>query len=312
MAFRDDEFFNLVLDKAKEAPRDGLIYLVGPIDDKSAFFASDGQLLYAARAAEEQNKERIETQLMSLHTGVNIAPVACESHYPKGDYNIISLETLTDPRIAKAFLTICAAYSETVESHSFIDFFFSLENLFKPNTEQCYKNAVGLFGELTFINSMWDSLKIDASASWQLSGVNSKLDFVFDDFNVEVKTTTKDEDIVLIKHQQLFNSAKNYLFFVKISTDPSGQSLQELSAMLKACGCFSTLRSRIVLERELLRIEPKNIKEKYSVISSNLYHSSDLNVFKEVDERVSRLSYCLNIAGISTTSLENVYNNSNN
>ena len=298
-----------VLRGIENAPKDGLVYLAADIDERSAFFACEGRILYAALAKESSSHERIETQLMTLQTGIYITPAGGQSSYPSSAYDIIKLEAAPDMRVIEAFVTLCSAYSEAADSQSFVDFFFALESLFKPDTAQSRRNAIGLFGELKFIELLWNDFGIDASDVWQLSGTTSKLDFVFDNVNVEVKTTVREDDLVLVSHQQLFDNEKNHLYFVKLNADPAGQSLHELSETLKANGCMKTLHAQIVLERELLQIEPRGLLRKYSVTSSRLFWSQEINVFDDIDERVSMLKYVLNLAGMRDTRMERLFGN---
>lgn len=307
MAMDKETLLSRVLRGIENAPKDGLVYLAADIDERSAFFACEGRILYAALAIEPSGHERIETQLMTLQTGVNIAPAGDQASYPSSTYDIIKLEAMPDIRVIEAFVTLCAAYSEAIDSQSFIDFFFALESLFKPDTVQSRRNAIGLFGELAFIESVWNGFGIDASDVWQLSGTTSRLDFVFDNANIEVKTTVREDDLVLVNHQQLFDDEKNHLFFVRLKTDPAGRSLQEISEALKSSGCMRTLHAQIILERELLQIEPKDLLRKYSVASSRLYWSQEINVFDEIDERVSMLKYMLNLAGMHDLSMERLF-----
>lgn len=302
----DATLLEKTLASVETAPKDGLVYLAYPIDKQSAFFACDGRLLYAVVSSDTSAQERIETQFISLQTGVGLTPVEGAVSYPTAQYDIIELELMTDLRAVAAFVTVCAAYSDNADSQSFVDFFFSLASLFRPDTKQSTKNVIGLYGELWLIWTAWKSRRVDLSQYWQKTGTTSKLDFALDRFNIEVKSTVKAEDLVLINHEQLFGDDGNYLFFVRVEGTPSGKSVQELADEIKRDGCMQTLHARLILEKELMQIEPKDLRRPFRVVESRLYDSRDIRIIDEIDERISGLKYVLNLAGLQESDFDDL------
>ena len=290
-----------VLDALKKTPGDGLVYLAAPIDNHSAFFTCNNLILFASFSEELSKSEEIETRLLALQTGITISPTGETASYPSRKYDIIRLKSTTDNRILETFVTLCSAYSDSSNSMLFSDFFFAIADLFRPDRADSKRSAVGLYGELVFIKQSWDHFKVDAARNWQLSGQSSKLDFVFDDRNIEVKTTTKESDLVFLNHEQLFSSTGTYLYFVKLKKDPGGQSLLDLSEELKSSGCLVTLQSQITLEHELMKIEIEDVNTKYSVSKTKLFLADTLNFLERPDERITQLTYYLNLAGIPET-----------
>lgn len=290
-----------VADALEKAPRDGLVYLAASLDNRSAFFTCNDLIFFASFSEEPSKSEEIETRLLTLQTGITISPTGETASYPSRKYDIIRLKSTTDNRILETFVSLCSAYSDSSNSMLFSDFFFAIADLFRPDRADSKRSAVGLYGELVFIKQSWDHFKVDAARNWQLSGQSSMLDFVFDDRNIEVKTTTKESDLVFLNHEQLFSSTGTYLYFVKLKKDPGGQSLLDLSEELKSSGCLVTLQSQITLEHELMKIEIEDLNTKYSVSKTKLFLADTLNFLERPDERITQLTYYLNLAGIPET-----------
>ena len=130
---------------------------------------------------------------------------------------------------------------------------------------------------------------------WQTDGNTSKYDFAFLKGNAEVKSCTKNHE-VMIKHEQVFNDDNNYIVVVALERNPSGETLVSLiNKLLDRVNCFTTLHSRLELNKRMLQIHEKDLNKRYRVCSVRCYSSDAINMFRMIPDRVSELTYRLDL-----------------
>lgn len=286
-------------------PRDGRVRLVERLSDVGGFYVCDGDPIYAAvlDGAGERQQE-VETSCLRLLVGAKLRPVnelgETEELGEERGFDIIRLVSWASDREFSAFIELCRMHASEGASLSFEVFFYSLSELFRPNREQSVLNAYGLYGELAYIDLLSETRAglEDPTDYWQLDGPTSKYDFVFPKGNVEIKSSSRELEVT-IKHDQLFGSDRNYLVVVGVEKDPSGETLQDLADRLTGrVKCFSTLRSRVELSRRLLQVEERDLKKRMSVCFVEGFKAQSINPFPSFSDRVSRLSYKLNLADL--------------
>ncbi|MBS5328005.1 MAG: hypothetical protein KHX99_02275, partial [Atopobium sp.] len=107
-----------------------------------------------------------------------------------------------------------------------------------------------------------------------------------------------------IKHNQLFNEDTNYLACVRIERIPQGETLEQLASRLaEDKSCFTSLKSQIELNRQLLRVNEKSLGMAYNVRDIRCYFVKDINFFKKLPDRVQNLKYQLDLTDIAWISL---------
>lgn len=291
------------IDEIDEYPRDGRFYLLEEITDRAGFFVVDGLPVYGVLAGKRKQTAPVRTALLELNTGIDLLPIRKGEEATVQTFDLIRMTIIPDQREADAFFTLCRDHAKGGSDLTLREFFFAASKLFRQKSAQGRRNAIGLFGELTVID-LGSKHGIDLSENWQKVGAKSKYDFSLDEFNIEVKTTTRHEMIALIKHAQLFNEDKNILCFCRIEKSPVGTTLNELAQRLKDSNlCFTTLESRLALAGELLIIEDKDLETPYKLVGITFYDCEDINPFLEVSDRVSALSYEYDLSGLPTIAL---------
>ncbi len=298
------------LDKFKQYPLDSLVYVVRRLNSECFFFTCDSRIIYAVVADDFPDEvcTPVKTDYLELFLNVELQPVdATNAAIDLKKYDFVQVELETTDREKIAFLNMCEEHARTHHDQGIGSFFNTLCLLFSSTEEKSKHKAIGLFGELSLIQVFHDR-RIDISKRWQLNGVRTKYDFSFANANIEVKTTTKREQLVRLKHDQLFNGDHNYLALIHIEESPSGVSVDELAKRSKDDSiCFQGMRERMVLERELLGIRDEDLRIPYSVIEFSLFESVDLNPFDdEVPQCVTRLEYTLNVLNVPTASIDYV------
>lgn len=284
-------------------PDDGKVRLVKRLNGKAGFYVCDNDPIYAIEIHDDNSRRKeVETACLRLLLGAKLRPVDDDGdEIEEGverSFDIIRLVNWTNNRECTAFIELCEMHSSKDTSLSFEDFFYSLNELFQPNKEQSKLNAYGLYCELALIDQLSEKFQrnIDFTDYWQLDGSSSKYDFTFPEGNIEVKSANKDLEVP-IKHDQLFNKDKNYLTAICIERNPSGETLIDLiNRLLHREGCFTTLRSRLELNRRVLQVNEKDLSKRIRVRFIRSFEAKPINPFNKLSDRVKQLSYRLNLA----------------
>lgn len=270
--------------------KDNKIYLLEVLSELSGFFVYNGTPMFLARDITQIKKNTsIKTNLLEMETYVNIEAVENSNSFASGFYNILSFVGSLDSNEFFSFIELCSIYSKNIKEISFTDFFHAMLELFQLPVEQQYKDALGLYGELKFLEYYKNKFNIDLTPYWHLSGTFSKFDISTKPFNIEIKTTISD-NIVKIKHAQLFNEHNNYLATVVCENYDSGETLNEL--IRKNAGLFSSLSFVLKLKKELSKIRPNDLDTlKFFLNDIHLYKSDDINPFEYINDSISELNY---------------------
>lgn len=274
------------------------LYLLAPLSDDSGFFSTDGKLLYISSDDDHYASQGIETDYLTLQTHVNIKAVKNNQTFRDGTYNIITFKgDLQDPS-AESFVKLCSVHARNKLQLGFRDFFYSLITIFQLPSEQGYKNAVGLFGELSFMKYVFELTGIDISDSWHRSGSLSRYDFSNGTSSIEVKTTASGSNDVTIKHSQIFGNHPCYLATVCCEQYDNGKTINELiEEMQKNSQVFTGLNFCINLARELKRISGQEATElRFSVNAIDVFFNMDIDPFPVLPESVSNLVYKLDLS----------------
>lgn len=291
-----------MFDKIKKAlescSSDGSIYLVHKLSNNSGFFMTNKHLLYMVYNFEHTPHQSLTTEFLRLNTNVEIVSIKNNQMFSTGRYNVLEIlpvENLYENSHLESFIKLCKAHSEFMEAKKFVKFFYSLANLFQIPKEQQYKNLVGLFGELIFMDCMCKNLGVDLSTCWHKTGSRDKYEFVLKTKNLEVKTTASLDEEVTIKHSQLFNGECNYLIAVCLEESNSGKTLNQLiNEMQEDPQYYNNYNFALNIEREKKKISSTDADiKRFSVKSIMVYYADDINPFNEIPESVSYLTYKL-------------------
>ncbi len=276
------------------------IYLIEAITDTAGFFANNSKLLYIAQDIYGYSYEGIETDYLKLQTHVRISSVKNNQTFRDDYYNVIIYKgTLDDPNIA-SFVDLCTVHANNSADLNFKEFFYSLIALFQLPTEQKFKNAIGLYGELKFMQYVLNRRNIDISESWHKSGPYSQYDFSNQKISIEVKTTMTNNYEVTIKHEQIFGGHSCYLVAINCDQYENGETIEEvIAAMYAESNAFNGLNFSINLARELKRVSITDAKEvRFGVRNIQFFSTEDINPFPQVPDAVSKLNYRLDLSEV--------------
>lgn len=201
------------------------IYLLESLNSESGFFASDNQLSYISLDTYGYPYEGIDTDYLRLQTHVRISAVENNQTYPDDYYNIIIYKGDLEDSNLESFVQLCRIHAENADELNFKDFFYSLITLFQLPAEQGEKNAIGLYGELKFMQRAFVEYGSDISELWHRKGSYSQYDFSNGEKCLEVKTTLSDQAEVSIKHDQIFSDHPCFLVVVNCDRYENGETI---------------------------------------------------------------------------------------
>ena len=280
------------------------IYLIEALTSTAGFFATNSKLLYIAKDIYEYSYEGIETDYLKLQTHVRINCVKNNQTFSDDYYNVISFKGNMDDSNITPFIQLCTIHANNSDDLNFKDFFYSLISLFQLPTEQAFKNAVGLYRELKFMQYVKKRKNIDISASWHKSGSYSQYDFSNGESSLEIKTTMSDTSEVTIKHQQIFNDHSCTLVIVNCEQYENGETLEEvITTMYSDPDAFNNIYFSINLAKELKRVSTSDVKKiRFGVRQILFFSTEDINPFPFIPDNVSKLSYKLDISELPSLS----------
>ena len=198
-----------------------------------------------------------------------------------------------DKDLIASFVALCRAYVKD-GSVSFNDFIVGMIDLFQLPKRESKLNAIGLFGELYLIKTIFDNYKVDFTSGWHLSGAFSIYDFSFAKFNLEIKTSTADSTSYLIKHSQLFNENKNYIGLVRLEkVDKGGMCLNELIEIMKNESPFAeNVRFQIALQKELKKsFDIDVLEDRYNYKTAYFFENNKLDTIKQIPLCITEIEY---------------------
>lgn len=286
-----------ITDVLTSSPCDDKLYLICKLSKISGLFATNAKLAYLIKNADKLSSESIETEYLSFQTNVYIHSIESAPSFENDSYNLIVFKKDVHNSNIFSFIELCKTHSQNARELVFKDFFYSLISIFQLPTEQSFKNALGLYGELKFMQYMLQQHSRDISADWHKSGSNSLFDFT-GSTNYEVKSVLSEELEVNIKHSQIFNSHGCVLVVVNCEKYDDGESIYDVIQWLeKNAEGFSTLNVNINLQKELKRIAPSQKSDlRFSALKITLFDSNVINPFEILPDKVSNLSYLYDLS----------------
>ena len=301
-----------MLEKVKCAliscPCDGAIYLVHKLSDCSGFFMSQKHLVYMAYNNEGAAHQNLVTEFLRLNTNIEITAIENNQQFESGKYNVIEIlpvDGVYDDVSLDSFINLCVAHTQFMGASGFVKFFYSLVNLFQFPREQRFVNLVGLFGELSFLKYVSQVMNNDFSDRWHKTGSTDKYDIALDSCNLEIKTTLSVEELVTIKHSQLFNMDRNFLVAVLVEESNGGKTLNQLIAEMQShTKHFKSFNFALNIEKEKKRISPVDAEtRKFSFKSACIYDVNLINPFSKLPKNVSNLIYELDLTELPSVDL---------
>lgn len=226
------------------------LYMLEKNSSKCGLFYFDEKICFLCKT-DIGNTVGEVTSFLEFKPYMHILSVENNSSFESGRYDVLILKEKENDELIDFFVGFCRTFAADPVL-SFYDFVHSIIVLFQPSQSQGHLNCIGLFGELFFLKNCF--LKgVNLATFWHKKGVNSKYDFSLKNFNIEIKTSVKENTVFMIKHNQLFNKEENYIGLVSIKeSGNSGISLKELVNYFQKDKNFSgNLLFQIALAKEL-------------------------------------------------------------
>lgn len=283
-----------------KCPGDGSIYLINKLSDISGFFMVKGHLLYMVYNSEKIPHQNLTTEFLRLNTNIDIVSVKNDQKFETGKYNLLEIIPVANEypdELLSSFINLCISHTAYMSANNFVGFFYSLVSLFQTPKEQNYKNLIGFIGELFLLKSLAEDYDFDISDYWHTYGSNDNYDIILPKYNIEIKTTSTEDELITIKHIQIFNAENNYLASVVIDENSSGISLNELiNNMLSNDKFFNSFNLSLNIEKEKLRVSPVDAETKrFTLKSISIYRTETINPFRDIPDEISDLSYKMSL-----------------
>lgn len=280
------------LDHLKDKDKDTL-YLIESITEKTGFFSNEGKLIFIAKDEAGLTAEGIETEYLKLQTHIRIRSVKNFQTFEDGYYNLIIFNAETSNDNIFDFINLCEIYAENEEELNFRDFFYTLISIFQLPSEKKYKNAIGLYGELKFMECCAKEMDLDISPYWHRNGELSKYDFSNGDNFIEIKSTSNGSEIATIKHKQIFEVSDGYLVMVSTIIDDTGETIDELIEHMQAeKNYFNNINFNVNLTKELKRISEIDCQTVRFVVNEiKMFNTKDINPFDNIPVGIKELKY---------------------
>lgn len=292
---------------------DDKVRLFKKINEFCGFFTYKNNLIFGvkSRISSSANSLSLKTQYLRFNSSVYIRPISENSNFKEGYFDLLTFTGELHGTIYESFMRLCELYASQVNTMKFSSFFESLSYLFKKPKLEDKLDFIGFYGELSLIYKLRKNNGIDISKYWHMSGSNSKYDFNLDKFNLEVKTTTKENLIFRIKNDQVICENKICLSLVRISKDDtdSNLSLSGYVEYFKSHSPFSeNLNFQIQLLNELKKCDAINDIEalncRYLVNDIKFIFVKDMLRITEIPSCITNLVYDYDFNGNNLLKLD--------
>ena len=299
-------FLNEIIEKKDFTP--GKLYLLQKVSNEYGFFYQDGVVYFAKKSIPGLSGCSVSTAYLDMCYAV---PIVCESanaSFETGDYDMLAYKDNLESPEFDVFYNVCVTYANDDGDLNFFDFFNALIELFKK-AEGGDSNLIGVFGELSLIKYMFDQYEVDISNNWHLTGTNSKFDFSFPKFNLEVKTTTNNELTFLLKHSQIFNNQKNYIAVVSLLETGSDKSLDDLVRYFANTEPFkNNVKFQIAVENEYLKAKTAKAKKRsFAVDSILIFDCAKMETIGFVPGCISDVQYRYNFSDLEAVDPKDLF-----
>ena len=286
------------------------LYLIEKPSDEFGFFYQNGIVYFAKESSPSISNHSVDTSYLDMNLGVYITSEDENSSFKTGNYDMLAFKSDLNSLEFDVFYNICKAYVEDSSEYDFAEFFSSLVELFNKSKEGNKFNLIGLCGELLFIRKLYEEYEINVSNNWHLVGSKSKFDFSFPEFNLEVKTSTKNEMTFLLKHDQIFNNQKNYIAIVSLIETGEGYNIDSLNEYFKNTYPFSNnVKFQIALQSELLKLTDKRDKKRFFVLDEmEVFECDKMNTIQNIPNCITNIKYDYNFGDLESVDIEELFN----
>lgn len=287
----------------------GKLYLLEKPCDGFGFFYQDGVVYFAKNSSDSSSGESVGTSCLDINLGVRITSDEENSSFKTGCYDMLAFKDDLKTSKFDVFYKICSSYAHDSNKLEFSEFFRTLVDLFNKPKDEIQRNLIGLIGELMFMKKIYEDFGANASNNWHLCGSNSKFDFSFQKFNVEVKTSTNENMTFLLKHSQIFNNQKNYVCVISIIETGEGDSVGSLVDYFSNNVPFrNNVKFQIAIQKELARVADKKDKERRFVLDTiEVFDCSKLKTIENIPGCISNVQYDYNFSETNSIDVSDLF-----
>ena len=284
------------------------LYLLESKFDKYGYFYYNDSVFFGTITNQTKNTPPIITNHLELHSIIKINSIQENQTFKTGNYDLIKYKGDLNTEVFNLLYRLCSSYAEDQNGMTLFDFFSTIRELFEEDPNRTI-NLIGTIGELILIKVIYEKYKKDLSVGWHNTGNFSKFDFSFDKFNIEVKTTTKDEKKFLIKHNQLFNTQKIFVAIVSLIETGTNYTLDSLVKYFSTTTPFkNNIRFHIALAKELSKVkDAADLNRGFSLKSYDFIDKDILETITNIPSNITKIMYEYDFNGVQNINPENIF-----
>lgn len=284
------------------------LYLLEKVGQKFGFFYSNNTVYFGTKSS-DLGLSSLSTNYLELDFNITINSIITNQTFESGKYDLLKFKGDLNTSLFDIFYSLCKKYCSDDNGMSLFDFFNTIRNLFEKTKDNDFRNCIGILGELYLIKYLFTNYKTNIADAYHLAGSNSKFDFSFDTFNIEVKATSKIEKIFLLKHSQIFNNQHNYICVINFIETGTDLSINKLLNYFNNEDSFkNNLRFQTAILTEINKIKnPNELDKGFSLQDISIFDTRKLPSLDNIPSNISEIEYKYNFSGEQPDSFENIF-----
>lgn len=285
------------------------LYLLEKVGQQFGFFYTNNTIYFGTKSS-NIGLSSLSTNYLELDFNITINSIITNQTFESGKYDLLKFKGDLNTSLFDIFYSLCKKYCSDDNEMSLFDFFNTIRNLFEETKENDFRNCIGILGELYLIKYLFTNYKINIADAYHLAGSNSKFDFSFDNFNIEVKATSKIEKIFLLKHSQIFNNQHNYVCVINFIETGTDLTINKLLDYFNNEDIFkNNLRFQTAVLTEIKKIKnPNELDKGFSLQEISFYDKNNISSLQNIPTNISDIEYNYDFAAEPISSVESIFN----
>lgn len=285
------------------------LYLLEKVGQQFGFFYTNNTIYFGTKSS-NIGLSSLSTNYLELDFNITINSIITNQTFESGKYDLLKFKGDLNTSLFDIFYSLCKKYCSDDNEMSLFDFFNTIRNLFEETKENDFRNCIGILGELYLIKYLFTNYKINIADAYHLAGSNSKFDFSFDNFNIEVKATSKIEKIFLLKHSQIFNNQHNYVCVINFIETGTDLTINKLLDYFNNEDIFkNNLRFQTAVLTEIKKIKnPNELDKGFSLQEISFYDKNNVSSLQNIPTNISDIEYNYDFAAEPISSVESIFN----
>lgn len=285
------------------------LYLLEKVGQQFGFFYTNNTIYFGTKSS-NIGLSSLSTNYLELDFNITINSIITNQTFESGKYDLLKFKGDLNTSLFDIFYSLCKKYCSDDNKMSLFDFFNTIRNLFEETKENDFRNCIGILGELYLIKYLFTNYKINIADAYHLAGSNSKFDFSFDTFNIEVKATSKIEKIFLLKHSQIFNNQHNYVCVINFIETGTDLTINKLLNYFNNEDIFkNNLKFQTAVLTEIKKIKnPNELDKGFSLQEISFYDKNNISSLQNIPTNISDIEYNYDFAAEPISSVESIFN----